>query len=98
MKENFKAKFQMFSKDADELEQAIFDGSITKILFKDTILFVKEDIKMEFTDNEKGFLTLLFNIGNEIIEAAGGYYEINYESFDRGDLFRLAEKLKIEYD
>lgn len=97
MKENFKAKFQMFSKDADELEQAISDGSITKILFKDT-LFVREDMKMEFTDNEKGFLTLLFNIGNEIIEAAGGYYEINYESFGRGDLFQLAEKLKIEYD
>ena len=55
-------------------------------------------MNIEFTDNEKDFLTLLFNIGNKIIEAADGYYEINNESFDRDDLFRLAEKLKIEYD
>ena len=53
-------------------------------------------MNIEFTDIEKEFLKLLFNIGNKIIETANGYYEINYESFDRGDLFRLAEKLNIE--
>ena len=53
---------------------------------------------IDYTDKEKKFLKLLFNIGNKIIETANGYYEINYESFDRNDLFQLAEKVGIEYD
>ena len=52
----------------------------------------------DYTDIEKEFLRMLFNIGNTIIETANGYYEINYESFDRNDLFQLAEKVGIEYD
>lgn len=53
---------------------------------------------IEFTDTEKAFLAMLFSIGNKIIETANGYYDINYTTFDRNDLFYLAEKLGISYD
>lgn len=53
---------------------------------------------IEFTDTEKAFLAMLFSIGNEIIETASGYYDINHSVFDRNDLFKLAEKLGIEYN
>lgn len=55
-------------------------------------------INIEFTDTEKAFLTMLFNIGNEIIKTADGYYDINYVTFTGGDLFKLSEKLGIDYD
>lgn len=55
-------------------------------------------IDIDFTDTEKAFLTMLFNIGNEIIKTADGYYDINYVTFDNNDLFKLAEKLGIDYD
>lgn len=55
-------------------------------------------INIEFTDTEKAFLTMLFNIGHEIIKTADGYYDINYVTFDYNDLFKLAEKLGIDYD
>lgn len=55
-------------------------------------------INIEFTDTEKAFLTMLFNIGHEIIKTADGYYDINYVTFDYSDLFKLAEKLGIDYD
>lgn len=55
-------------------------------------------INIEFTDTEKAFLRMLFNIGNEIIKTTDGYYDINYVTFDYNDLFKLAEKLGIDYD
>lgn len=55
-------------------------------------------MNVEFTDTEKAFLTMLFNIGNEIIKTADGYYDINYVTFTHNDLFELAEKLGIDYD
>ena len=53
---------------------------------------------IEFTDTEKAFLRMLFNIGDEIIKTADGYYDINYVTFTNNDLFKLAEKLGIDYD
>lgn len=53
---------------------------------------------IEFTDTEKAFLTMLFNIGNEIIKTADGYYDIDYVTFTRGDLYELANKLGIDCD
>lgn len=52
---------------------------------------------MEYTEIEKKFLTMLFQIGELIISTDDGYYEINYETFDRNDLFNLAEKLGVDY-
>ena len=55
-------------------------------------------INIEFTDTEKAFLRMLFNIGNEIIKTADGYYDIKHVTFDYNDIFKLAEKLGIDYD
>jgi len=55
-------------------------------------------INIEFTDTEKAFLRMLFNIGHEIIKTADGYYDINYVTFDYNDLFKLSEKLGVDYD
>ena len=51
-----------------------------------------------FTEKEKEFLTLLFTIGNKIVEAGDGVFNPYSEnSFDRHDLFNLSEKLGIDY-
>lgn len=55
-------------------------------------------INIEFTDTEKTFLKMLFNIGDEIIKTADGCYNINCVTFTNNDLFKLAEKLGIDYD
>lgn len=55
-------------------------------------------INIEFTDTEKAFLIMLFNIGNEIIKTADDCYDINYVTFSHNDLFKLAEKLGIDYN
>ena len=52
---------------------------------------------MSFTDDEKKVLTLLFKLFDQILEFSGGYFDTNDHSFDRGDLFRLAEKIGIDY-
>lgn len=49
------------------------------------------------SEKEKEFLTLLFKIGKEIIEAEEVFNAFDDNSFDRNDLFNLSEKLGIEY-
>ena len=49
------------------------------------------------TEKEKVFLTLLFKIGKEIIDSEEVFNAFDDNSFDRNDLFALAEKLGIEY-
>lgn len=60
-----------------------------------------EDYKNSDTENltekEKEFLTLLFKIGKEIIEAEEVFNAFDDNSFDRNDLFNLSEKLGIDY-
>lgn len=51
---------------------------------------------VEFTENEKNVLNMMFTICKTIIEAQGGYMEIDYESFGKKDLFNLSEKLGID--
>lgn len=52
-----------------------------------------------FTNREKEFLAMLLNIGDTIIDGAGGYYELKTyeETFDRNDLYNLSLKLGIDY-
>lgn len=52
---------------------------------------------IEYTEEEKKVLTMLFEMMDKIVEFQGGYIEIDYVGFNGGDLFRLAEKLGIEY-
>ena len=52
---------------------------------------------IEFTEKEKNVLQMLLAICKTIIEAQNGYMEIEYEYFDRNDLFYLCEKLGFEY-
>ena len=50
--------------------------------------------EIELTEKEKEFLSFLFRLGNEIIKADDGTFNTFSEnSFDRNDLFNLAEKL-----
>ena len=51
---------------------------------------------IEYTPKEKRIMIMLFEMCNKIMEAQNGYMEINYETFDRNDLFCLADKLGIE--
>ena len=53
-------------------------------------------LNIEFTEKEKNVLQMLLTICKTIIEAQNGYMEIDYESFDRGDLYYLSEKLGVE--
>lgn len=53
-----------------------------------------EHIKL--TDEEKEILRVMFRNMNEIIDLGDGYLDIHGESFDRNDLFDLAEKLGVE--
>ena len=53
---------------------------------------------IEFTDNEKEYLTLLFKIGNLIIEAEDGCFNpLSMNCIDRNEFFNLSDKLGIEY-
>lgn len=54
--------------------------------------------EIEFTEKEKEFLTMLFKIGELIIETENGYFNpYSSNCIDRHDFFTLAEKLRIEY-
>lgn len=53
----------------------------------------------ELTDKEKEFLVILFEIAQTFIERVGGDFNIaalNYDTFDRNDLYNLATKFEIE--
>lgn len=53
---------------------------------------------IEFTEAEKELLTLLFKIGNMIVETQDGYFYPHCKPyFDRNEFFNLAEKLGINY-
>lgn len=53
-------------------------------------------INTELTDEEIKFLTMLFEIGNRIIENYKNDDE-SYLSFNSDDLFNLSEKFGIDY-
>ena len=54
------------------------------------------DKRHGYTETEIKILELMFRIINETIKMQNGYMEIDYVSFDRGDLYNLAEKLGVE--
>ena len=49
----------------------------------------------ELNDKEKKVLKMMFRMLNEVVEACGGYVEIDYDCFDGNDLYNLFEKLGI---
>lgn len=51
---------------------------------------------IELTDVEKEILEVMFKNMNEVLNLGDGYLDIHGESFSRGDLFDLAEKLGVE--
>lgn len=50
----------------------------------------------KFTEIEKKVLTMMFGVVKEMLRFQNGYAEIDYQVFDEGDLFNLAEKLGVE--
>jgi len=52
--------------------------------------------RIEYTETEIKILELMFRIIKETIEMQNGYMDIDYVSFDRGDLYNLAKKLGVE--
>jgi len=52
---------------------------------------------IEFTEQEKKFLVMLFKIGEEILETCDGYIDMDCSIFNRNNLFYLAEKLGVDY-
>ena len=52
--------------------------------------------EQKFTEKEINVLTMMFRIVNTVLYAQNGYMEVGNESFDRNDLYYLAEKLGIE--
>ena len=68
-------------------EDGTLDDDITCILEK------VPSAQPEYDDKEKKLLNMLFEIAYKMIEIQNGYMEIDYVSFDRGDLYNLAEKL-----
>ena len=53
-------------------------------------------MEKEFTEIEKKVLTMMFGVVKEMLRLQNGYAEIDYQVFDEGDLFNLAEKLGVE--
>ena len=51
---------------------------------------------MEYTELEYKVINIMFHMMDEIINLQDGYMDIKGESFSRGDLFVLANKLGIE--
>ena len=49
----------------------------------------------EFTENEKKVIKMMFKSLSVIVEACGGYVEVDYNCFDRNDLYHLFEKMGI---
>lgn len=54
-------------------------------------------VQNEYSEIEKKFLSFLFDVADIIINFQGGYMEIDYESFGRGDLYNLSEKIGVDY-
>lgn len=50
----------------------------------------------KFTEIEKKVLTMMFGVVKEMLCLQNGYADIDYQTFDEGDLFNLAEKIGIE--
>lgn len=50
----------------------------------------------KFTEIEKKVLTMMFGVVKEMLRLQNGYADIDYKTFDEGDLFNLAEKLNVE--
>lgn len=55
------------------------------------------DENLQFTEQEKEFLCMLFSLCNEMLGMKGRYMEIGYEPFGHNELFELSQKLKIDY-
>ena len=51
---------------------------------------------IELTGEEKEILKVMFRNMNEVFDLCNGYIDINGETFNGNDLFRLAEKLGVE--
>ena len=51
---------------------------------------------IEYTESEMKILELMFRIIDETIKMQNGYMDIDYVSFDGGDLYNLANKLGVE--
>ena len=51
---------------------------------------------MDFTDNEKEILKLMFNLINALIDAQDGYLHINNDIVSRSEVYYLEQKLGIE--
>ena len=54
-------------------------------------------MNVELSEQEKEFLTMLFKIGETIIENSSEVCVSNYDIFDRNNLYDLALKLGIKY-
>ena len=50
----------------------------------------------QFTEIEKKVLTMMFSIVKEMLRLQNGWADIDYQIFNEGDLFNLAEKLGVE--
>lgn len=55
------------------------------------------DENLQFTEQEKEFLCMLFSLCNEMLGMKGRYMEIDYKPFGHNELFELSQKLKIDY-
>lgn len=55
------------------------------------------DENLQFTEQEKEFLCMLFSLCNEMLGMKGRYMEIGYKPFGHNELFELSQKLKIDY-
>ena len=51
---------------------------------------------IELTEQEKQFLVMLYNIGQNVIEATSNELLIDNVFFDKNDLFNLFSKLGVE--
>lgn len=51
---------------------------------------------IELTEQEKQFLVMLYNIGQNVIETTSNELLIDHNFFDRNDLFNLFCKLGVE--
>ena len=76
----------------EELVRAVMADIVTPIVVSQPTI---EPNHIEYTESEMKILELMFHIIKETIEMQNGYMEIDYVSFDRGDLYNLAEKLGI---
>lgn len=67
------------------------------ILYSITTEIGRITMNVELSEQEKEFLTMLFKIGETIIENSSEVCVSNYDIFDRNNLYDLALKLDIKY-